>query len=300
MACMELPVASPWFARRRVDDSITLLWEPHVHRIQQCNIWHLRGRDRDLIVDTGLGIASLAPRPRTCSSTRCSRWRPTSTTTTPAASTSSTTGRSTEPRPTDAHHRGHRRHARHRRHPARHPRLHERGRVRDGRRAARRRDPRAGLRRDHLLGAGHRRRCCSTKATSSTSATAPSRCSTSPGTRPGASASGTWSPGSSSRATRSTTDRCSTRSPAPTSTRTSRTMERLPELPVEVVHAGHDPSFGRDRAAGAHARVPREAPPVARTDRSCGVATGRGSRRPGSGRLTRGRHRRRSRRRGRA
>lgn len=57
---MELPVASPWFARRRVDDSITLLWEPHVHRIQQCNIWHLRGRKRDLVIDTGLGIASLS------------------------------------------------------------------------------------------------------------------------------------------------------------------------------------------------------------------------------------------------
>jgi glyoxylase-like metal-dependent hydrolase (beta-lactamase superfamily II) len=56
---MKLPVASPWFARRRIDDSITLLWEPHVHRVQQCNIWHLRGRRRDLIVDTGLGIASL-------------------------------------------------------------------------------------------------------------------------------------------------------------------------------------------------------------------------------------------------
>jgi glyoxylase-like metal-dependent hydrolase (beta-lactamase superfamily II) len=57
---MDLPVASPWFERRRIDDSITLLWEPHVHRIQQCNIWHLRGRKRDLLVDTGLGIASLS------------------------------------------------------------------------------------------------------------------------------------------------------------------------------------------------------------------------------------------------
>jgi glyoxylase-like metal-dependent hydrolase (beta-lactamase superfamily II) len=56
---MDLPVASPWFGRRQVDDSITLIWEPYVHRIQQCNIWHLRGRNRDLIVDTGLGIASL-------------------------------------------------------------------------------------------------------------------------------------------------------------------------------------------------------------------------------------------------
>jgi glyoxylase-like metal-dependent hydrolase (beta-lactamase superfamily II) len=26
-----------------------------------------------------------------------------------------------------------------------------------------------------------------------------------------------------------------------------RTMRRLRELPVRVVHAGHDPSFGRDR-----------------------------------------------------
>ena len=26
-----------------------------------------------------------------------------------------------------------------------------------------------------------------------------------------------------------------------------RTMRRLRELPVEVVHAGHDPSFGRER-----------------------------------------------------
>jgi glyoxylase-like metal-dependent hydrolase (beta-lactamase superfamily II) len=55
----DLPVADPWFARRRIDDSITLLFEPHVHRLQQCNIWHVRGRDRDLVIDTGLGIASL-------------------------------------------------------------------------------------------------------------------------------------------------------------------------------------------------------------------------------------------------
>lgn len=56
---MDLPIADPWFARRRVDDSITLLWEPHTDRLVQCNIWHVRGRDRDMLVDTGLGIASL-------------------------------------------------------------------------------------------------------------------------------------------------------------------------------------------------------------------------------------------------
>jgi glyoxylase-like metal-dependent hydrolase (beta-lactamase superfamily II) len=38
---------------------LTLLTEPHVDRFLRCNIWHVRGRDRDLLIDTGLGIASL-------------------------------------------------------------------------------------------------------------------------------------------------------------------------------------------------------------------------------------------------
>ena len=42
-----------------MDDDVTLLWEPHVDPLIRCNIWHVRGRDRDLLVDTGLGIASL-------------------------------------------------------------------------------------------------------------------------------------------------------------------------------------------------------------------------------------------------
>lgn len=54
-----LPVAAPWFERRRVDDAVTLLWEPHVDPLIRCNIWHVRGRDRDLLVDSGLGIVSL-------------------------------------------------------------------------------------------------------------------------------------------------------------------------------------------------------------------------------------------------
>ncbi|HUA34608.1 MAG TPA: MBL fold metallo-hydrolase [Candidatus Binataceae bacterium] len=38
---------------------VTWLWEPHVDSFLRCNIWHVRGRDRDLIVDTGAGISSL-------------------------------------------------------------------------------------------------------------------------------------------------------------------------------------------------------------------------------------------------
>ncbi len=54
-----MPVVDRWFKRLRVDDDITLLWEPHVIPLMRCNIWHVRGRDRDLVVDTGMGVASL-------------------------------------------------------------------------------------------------------------------------------------------------------------------------------------------------------------------------------------------------
>jgi glyoxylase-like metal-dependent hydrolase (beta-lactamase superfamily II) len=56
---MTLRIADRWFEWERLQDGITRIWEPHVIRVEQCNIWHVRGRDRDLLVDTGMGIASL-------------------------------------------------------------------------------------------------------------------------------------------------------------------------------------------------------------------------------------------------
>ena len=56
---MTIRIADRWFERRRVDDDITHLREPHTARVVQCNIWHIRGRERDLLIDTGMGIASL-------------------------------------------------------------------------------------------------------------------------------------------------------------------------------------------------------------------------------------------------
>jgi glyoxylase-like metal-dependent hydrolase (beta-lactamase superfamily II) len=58
-AMQGLPVADPWFVRERIDDSITLVTEPHVHPLLRCNVWHVRGRDRDLVVDTALGLSPL-------------------------------------------------------------------------------------------------------------------------------------------------------------------------------------------------------------------------------------------------
>jgi glyoxylase-like metal-dependent hydrolase (beta-lactamase superfamily II) len=54
-----LPVATEWFAARRVADGLTCLWEPHVHSLMQANVWHVRGTHTDLVVDAGLGVGDL-------------------------------------------------------------------------------------------------------------------------------------------------------------------------------------------------------------------------------------------------
>ncbi len=54
-----LKVAERWFERHTVGGGITWLFEPHVNDFIRCNIWHVAGRDHDLLVDTGLGLASL-------------------------------------------------------------------------------------------------------------------------------------------------------------------------------------------------------------------------------------------------
>ena len=48
-----------WYAREHVADGVTLIWERHIKPDYRCNIWHVRGRDRDLLVDTGFGLESL-------------------------------------------------------------------------------------------------------------------------------------------------------------------------------------------------------------------------------------------------
>ncbi|NIB40692.1 MBL fold metallo-hydrolase [Pseudomaricurvus alkylphenolicus] len=56
---MTIKIADKWFEIRKLGDGITHIWEPHVHPLVRCNIWHVRGSERDMLVDTGLGIASL-------------------------------------------------------------------------------------------------------------------------------------------------------------------------------------------------------------------------------------------------
>jgi glyoxylase-like metal-dependent hydrolase (beta-lactamase superfamily II) len=55
----DLPVAERWFRTQRVIEDVTLLWEEHLDPFFESNVWHVRGRDRDLVVDTGNGIGDL-------------------------------------------------------------------------------------------------------------------------------------------------------------------------------------------------------------------------------------------------
>ncbi len=56
---IDLPVADPWFVSKRVDGQVTLVTEPHVHPLLRCNVWQVQGRTSDLVIDTSLGLAPL-------------------------------------------------------------------------------------------------------------------------------------------------------------------------------------------------------------------------------------------------
>ncbi len=55
-----LPVpAQHWYETIRLGDGVTLIHEPWIKPFYRCNIWHVRGRDGDLLFDSGLGHFSL-------------------------------------------------------------------------------------------------------------------------------------------------------------------------------------------------------------------------------------------------
>ncbi len=56
-----LPVADRWFQITQVDAAITLIQEPYVDPWVSANIWHIRGLEMDLLIDSGMGISPLLP-----------------------------------------------------------------------------------------------------------------------------------------------------------------------------------------------------------------------------------------------
>jgi glyoxylase-like metal-dependent hydrolase (beta-lactamase superfamily II) len=51
--------AHEWYETIRFSDDITLIHEPWIKPFYRCNMWHVRGRDHDLLFDSGLGHFSL-------------------------------------------------------------------------------------------------------------------------------------------------------------------------------------------------------------------------------------------------
>jgi glyoxylase-like metal-dependent hydrolase (beta-lactamase superfamily II) len=51
--------AEDWYETIRMSDDVTLIHEPWITPFYRCNMWHVRGRDRDLLFDSGLGHFSL-------------------------------------------------------------------------------------------------------------------------------------------------------------------------------------------------------------------------------------------------
>ncbi len=51
--------AKDWYETLTLGDGVTLIHEPWIKPFFRCNIWHVRGRERDLLFDSGLGHFSL-------------------------------------------------------------------------------------------------------------------------------------------------------------------------------------------------------------------------------------------------
>lgn len=56
-----LPVADRWWRSHAAGDGVTLLVESHITPMLESNVWHVRGRDADLVIDTANGIGPLRP-----------------------------------------------------------------------------------------------------------------------------------------------------------------------------------------------------------------------------------------------
>jgi glyoxylase-like metal-dependent hydrolase (beta-lactamase superfamily II) len=48
-----------WYRLAQKGDGVTLIEEPFILPFYRCNVWHVRGRDRDMLVDSGMGVVSL-------------------------------------------------------------------------------------------------------------------------------------------------------------------------------------------------------------------------------------------------
>ena len=48
-----------WYQTKKIGDDVTYICEPYIKEFYRCNIWHVRGSQSDLLVDSGMGVVSL-------------------------------------------------------------------------------------------------------------------------------------------------------------------------------------------------------------------------------------------------
>jgi len=52
-------ICDRWFTTQRVEEGLYLITEPHYYWYNRANLWLIKGQSQDLLIDTGLGVASL-------------------------------------------------------------------------------------------------------------------------------------------------------------------------------------------------------------------------------------------------
>lgn len=56
---MERTKAEDWYSVNHLSDGVSLISEPYIKEFYRCNVWHVRGRDANLLVDSGMGVVGL-------------------------------------------------------------------------------------------------------------------------------------------------------------------------------------------------------------------------------------------------
>lgn len=56
---MNKTIADSWYEVESFEDGVSLIREIYVAPFLRCNMWHIRGRDRDLLIDSGMGLRPL-------------------------------------------------------------------------------------------------------------------------------------------------------------------------------------------------------------------------------------------------
>ncbi|GAC1459865.1 MAG: MBL fold metallo-hydrolase [Chamaesiphon sp.] len=52
-------ICESWFSTQKIQDDLYLIAEPHYYWYNRANLWLIKGRTQDILVDTGLGVSSL-------------------------------------------------------------------------------------------------------------------------------------------------------------------------------------------------------------------------------------------------